>query len=91
MLLALDSPHTPHPWWPLLGSSDPESDTPSSTRVLSRAQDAEKCADLTPPESSPLPRSGKSMMPLHIASQTQPLGRAGIQNPADRYKIGSHQ
>ena len=31
----LDPPHTPHPWRPQLGSSDPESDTPSPIRILS--------------------------------------------------------
>ena len=31
----LDPPHTPRPWRPQLGSSDPESDTPSPSRILS--------------------------------------------------------
>ena len=31
----LDPPHTPRPWWPQLGSSDPESDAPSPSRILS--------------------------------------------------------
>ena len=31
----LDPPHTPRPWRPQLGSSDPESDMPSPSRILS--------------------------------------------------------
>ena len=31
----LDPPRTPRPWRPQLGSSDPEGDTPSPSRILS--------------------------------------------------------
>ena len=34
-----------------------------------------------PAESSPLSRSGKPIMPLHVSRQTQPLAGLGFETP----------
>ena len=62
-MLILDPPHTPHPWRP---GEDPESDTPSSSRILSPICRNSRAlyAGIQVAESSPLPWSDEPMMSL---------------------------
>ena len=57
LLLALDSPPTPRPGRPLLGSSDPERHTPSSSRILSPVNHDSRHPSCPTAESPPPPPS----------------------------------
>ena len=78
MLLALDSPHTPH-----LATSDPEKHTPSSSRIHSpvcrdsRRPRCWECGDLSCPP--PSKKSGDPIMSLHTSRSNSAFGRAGIR------------
>ena len=88
MLLALDSPHTPRPWWPQLGSSDPEKYTPSSSCMNSpvcrdsRRPRCWECGDQSFPLLSPPPPSewqANYVTPYKPAKLSR--GRGRIRNP----------
>ena len=70
----LDPPHTPRAWWPQLGSGDPESDTPSPSRILS------------PVCRPPPPSLGVTSQLCHsnVSRPNSALGRGGIRDPVPR-------
>ena len=78
--MLLDPPHTPRPWRPQLGSSDPENDTPSPSRILSPVSPGVRGtnAAIQVAESSPLPGSDEQIMSL----QREPAKLSPFETPS---------
>ena len=80
-LSILDSPHTPRPWRPQLGSSDPERHTPFSSRTHSPL-----CRDSGRPCWALPPPSGVASQLCHSirAGQTPPSAGPGFKTTTRR-------